>query len=77
MSKEVSKEEVEEMLTPRIDEPDELVKEVKVQDTGRQLIIQIPAQVAEALRITKGDAIIFRVPLKNVKSYSIKLKKFK
>ena len=71
------KEELDEMLTPRIKEPEILEKGVKIQDTGRQLIIQIPAQIAQALDINKGDVIIFRVPLKNVKEYSIKLKKIK
>ena len=71
------KEEIEKMLTPKIEEPEELIKEVKVQDTGRQLIVQIPVQIAEALKINKGDIVIFKVPLKNIKEYSIKVKNIK
>ncbi|MBI2632622.1 hypothetical protein HYW75_06460 [Candidatus Pacearchaeota archaeon] len=64
-------------LTPKVQEPEELIKEVKVQDTGRQFVVQIPAQVVEALNIEKGDIITFKVPLDKVKDYSIKLKKIK
>jgi len=67
----------EDSLTPKVEEPKTLIREVKVQDTGRQLIIQIPSQIAEALNIKKGDIINFNVPLDNIKEYSIKLKKIK
>ena len=67
----------EDNLTLKVQEPNELVKEVRVQYTGRQLIVQIPVQIVEALNIKKGDLLTFRVPLDNLKEYSIKLKKIK
>ena len=66
---------LEKSLEPRIDEPEVLIKEVKAQHTGRQMIIQIPSLVVEALGIKKGDIFIFKIPLFKKKDYSIKLKK--
>ena len=62
-------------LNPRIEEPDTIIKEVNVQDTGRQLLIQIPVQVVELLNIKKGDKFVFEVPLKSPNKYSFKLKR--
>lgn len=66
---------VETRLTPRIKEPGEIIKEVKIQSTGRQLITPIPALVVEALGIVKGDKVIFRVSLRRKNEYSIKIKR--
>jgi len=64
----------EEVLSPNINKT-EIIKEVKVQDTGRQFIIQIPADVINSLDIEKGDKVIFKVPLKEKDKYSIKFEK--
>jgi hypothetical protein len=64
-------------LTPKVEEPKELIKEVRIQNTGRQFVVQIPVQIVEALDIEKGDIITFRVPLDKIKDYSIKLNKIK
>jgi len=61
-------------LNPKIEEPDPLIKEVNIQHTGRQFLVQIPIQVAEILNIKKGDKFIFEVPLKSPERYSFKLK---
>jgi hypothetical protein len=58
-----------------IEEPEEVVKKVKVQDTGRQFILQLPRDFIDALDIEKGDIFILKVPLNNKKNYSIKLEK--
>ena len=65
------------ILAPRIEEPDILIKEVKIQHTGRQFTLPIPIQVVEALDIEKGDIIVFEVPLeeKDKNKYKIRLKK--
>ncbi len=60
-------------VKPVIEEPEEIVKKVKIQDTGRQLVIQIPIRIANALNIKKGDMLVFKVPLKKKGEYSIKL----
>lgn len=59
---------------PELDEPEILKKEVKVQYTGRQFILPLPIDFIDALDLEKGDIFIIEVPLKNKKSYSIKLK---
>ena len=59
---------------PTIKEQKELVKEVKLQYTGRQYLLQLPRGFVEALDLEKGDVFIIKVPLNNVKNYSIKLK---
>jgi len=59
---------------PEIEEPKVLTKEVNVQHTGRQFLIQIPVQVAELLDIEKGDKFVFNVPLNSPEKYSFKLK---
>ena len=62
-------------MNPEIKEPKEIVKEVKVQHTGRQFLIQLPIDFIESMNIKKGDVFIIKVPLKDKKKYSIKLKK--
>lgn len=62
------------LLNPRIKEPDELVREVKVQDTGRQLILPLPALFSSLLEIKKGSIFILKASIKNKGEYSIKLK---
>lgn len=62
----------EDILTPKIKEPDEIKKKVKVQYTGRQLILPIPAQFAEIVNLKKGDMFLFRVSIKNKKDFEIK-----
>ncbi len=61
-------------LNPKIEEPDPLRKEVNIQHTGRQFIVQIPIQIIEILNIKKGDKFVFEVPLKFPKKYSFRLK---
>jgi hypothetical protein len=56
-------------------EPEELIKEVKVQDTGRQFILQLPREFTRVLEIKKGDIFVIKVPLKEISKYSIKLKR--
>lgn len=63
--------------TPIITEPEVIIKEVKVQSTGRQLIVQLPVAIQEALEINKGDTFVFTVSMKNPKEYSIKIKRRK
>ena len=67
----------EDEITPKIKEPKILVKEIRVQDTGRQLILQLPSQVVELLNISKGDKFIIKIPLDNLKEYSIKIENAK
>lgn len=62
------------ILVPKIDQPKELIKEVKVQYTGRQFILQLPIQFVELLNIKKGDKFIIKVPLNYPDKYSIRLK---
>ncbi len=59
----------------KIKEPDIITKEQKLQFSGRQYSIQIPVDIIDALDLDKGDVFIFKVPLKNKKNYSIKIKK--
>ncbi len=59
----------------RIEEPEVLVKKIKVQYTGRQFTLAIPIDVIDALDIEKGDTFIINIPLNNKKNYSIKLDK--
>lgn len=62
--------------TPEIEEPKEIIKEINVQQTKRgQHFLQLPISFVEALDIKKGDIFILKVPLDNVKEYSIKLKR--
>ncbi len=58
-----------------IEEPDVLVKKVKLQYTGRQFTLPIPIDIIDALDIEKGDVFIMTVPLNDKKNYSIKLEK--
>ncbi len=67
--------EIDKLLMPKIIEPTEINREVKIQHTGRQLVVQIPAEVAYTLDIEKGDFFVFKIPLSNKKQYSIKFKK--
>ncbi len=62
-------------LNPKIKEPKEVLKEVKVQYTGRQYIIQLPIDFVDVMDIEKGDIFIIKVPLEDRSKYSIKLKK--
>ncbi len=64
----------EDILEPRIEQPKELIKEINVQDTGRQFILQLPVQFVELLGIKKGDKFIIKASLNNPEDYSIKLK---
>lgn len=66
---------IEAKLTKRIEEPDVLMKEVKIQSTGRQLIVQIPVAVADALDVEKGDTVIFKIPLAHKTDYQITIKR--
>lgn len=77
----MKKEEFEKRLSPRIDVGDVFEKEIKVQysksknkKTG-QFSIQLPIQFVDLLGIEKGDIIQIKVPYKDKKLYSIKLKK--
>ncbi len=63
----------EEILSPTIKEIEELHKEVKVQDTGRQLVLPLPALFVQLTKIKRGDIFIFHSSL-NGKEYSITLK---
>lgn len=65
---------VKDLLNPVIEEPDELIKEVKVQDTGRQLILPLPALFSNILKIKRGSIFILKASIKNKGEYSIKLK---
>ena len=62
------------ILVPKINQPKELIKEVKIQYTGRQFILQLPIQFVELLNIKKGDKFIIKAPLDSPDKYSIKLK---
>lgn len=66
---------IEDELTKKIEQPDEIVKQVKLQHTGRQYILQIPADVVNALDLEKGDIFIIKVPLENKNEHLIKLKR--
>ena len=74
---------IEKKLTPKIKEPDVIIREVKVQTSRSkkrktqyaQYSIQIPTPIVEELNIKKGDIFIFKVPLDNNKEYSIRLKR--
>ena len=61
--------------SPTIKESKVISKEVKVQHTGRQYVLQLPIDFIEALEIEKGDIFILKVPLNDIKNYSIKLKR--
>lgn len=61
-------------LNPKIEEPKAFIREVNIQYTGRQFLVQIPIQAVELLNIKKGDKFIFNVPLKSPEKYSFKLK---
>ena len=62
-------------LDKLIEEPDILIKKVKVQHTGRQFTLPLPIDFIDALDIEKGDTVIIKVPLSKKKEYSIKLEK--
>jgi hypothetical protein len=64
---------IDEILSPTIKEPSEVNKEVKVQDTGRQLILPLPALFTQVLNIKKGHKFILKASIDG-KEYSIKLK---
>ncbi|MBS3085307.1 hypothetical protein J4225_01325 [Candidatus Pacearchaeota archaeon] len=72
----MKKSNIGDVLNPTIKEPQEILKEVKVQHTGRQLVLPIPSLFAEIVGIKKGDIFIFKASLKN-KEYSIRWQKKK
>lgn len=65
------------VLDNKIEEPDEVIKKIKLQHTGRQYTLAIPVSIIDALDLEKGDLFIFKVPLKNKNDYSITIEKNK
>ena len=67
--------EIEKLWDNGDNDDEEFVKEIKVQQTKRgQHFLQLPIAFVELLKIKKGDRFIVKVP-KDIKDYSIKLKR--